>query len=294
MTTSFSFVDLFAGVGGFHAALAGLGGECWFVSEIDRAAAAVYEANWLPAADRAERRLQRVDGDIVPLTQTQMLVPPTDVLAAGFPCQPFSKSGAQHGMNETRGTLFWNICRVLEEHKPAVVLLENVRNLAGPRHRHEWDVIVDSLRDLGYRVSSTPAVFSPHLLPPELGGRPQVRERVFITATYVGRTRARRETDVEPVVLPRPVGEWDPQTWDLATHLPLQADDEVEGGVDQYRLSKAEYYWVQVWEDLISHLVDQLDGERLPGFPIWADEFRPLSELHVPAGTPTWKAEFLR
>ena len=116
----FSYVDLFAGVGGFHAALGALGGECVFASEIDEAAKAVYEHNWK----------MEVAGDIVPLTEGQMAVPAHDVLAAGFPCQPFSKSGFQRGMDETRGTLFWNICRVLEERQPAVILLENVRNLS--------------------------------------------------------------------------------------------------------------------------------------------------------------------
>src|SRR5450759_147075 len=142
---AFSFVDLFAGIGGFHAALGALGGECWFASEIDPQAKAVYERNWHTD----------VSGDIVALTENQMAVPPHDVLAAGFPCQPFSKSGFQRGMDETRGTLFWNICRILEERRPPVILLENVRNLAGPRHKDTWRTIVRSLRDLGYRVSST-------------------------------------------------------------------------------------------------------------------------------------------
>ncbi len=150
--------------------------------EKDPEAAKVYELNWG----------MNPLGDIVEDTEGEMKVPAHDVLAAGFPCQPFSKSGFQRGMEETRGTLFFNICKIIEARQPAVVLLENVRNIAGPRHTHEWQVIIRSLRQLGYRVSSQPIVFSPHLLPPERGGRPQVRERVFIMGTYVEPTRARR------------------------------------------------------------------------------------------------------
>src|ERR1700722_8337153 len=177
---SFTFVDLFAGIGGFHAALTAAGGNCVYAVEIDKAAARVYERNWGldPLGDIA---LDAGEG--------RLRVPNHDVLCAGFPCQPFSKSGAQQGMEETRGKLYWNILRIIQEKKPSVVILENVRNLAGPRHRHEWQVIVETLRGEGYRVSETPAIFSPHLLPPDRGGRPQVRERVFITATRVPKNR---------------------------------------------------------------------------------------------------------
>ena len=176
---SFKFVDLFAGIGGFHAALAHAGGKCVYVSEIDEAARMTYARNWidpLPARSRPQ-----VNTDIVQATPIDggVDVPDHDVLTAGFPCQPFSKSGFQRGMDEARGTLFWNIARILEARTPSVVLLENVRNLAGPRHRHEWEVIIQTLREIGYRVSSTPSVFSPHFLPPSLGGTPQVRDRGF-------------------------------------------------------------------------------------------------------------------
>lgn len=280
---SFTFADLFAGIGGFHAALSALGGDCAFVSEIDENAVRVYERNW-DAPPNA--------GNIVPLTEGQMAVAAHDVLAAGFPCQPFSKSGFQRGMDETRGTLFWNICRVLEEIQPPVILLENVRNLAGPRHRETtWKTIIRSLRDLGYRVSSTPTVFSPHLLPRDLGGRPQVRERVFITGTYVGRERAWRESDDGVLVENRPVGNWNPQQWNVARDLPLDPDDSIEN-LDRFTLSGPELEWVAVWEDFLGRVLPRLDdGERLPGFPIWADDFRPVP--HIPRGTPAWKADFL-
>jgi DNA (cytosine-5)-methyltransferase 1 len=277
----FSFVDLFAGIGGFHATLDAFGGECVFASEIDPAAQRVYRANWG----------SEVAGDIVALTEDQMAVPAHDVLAAGFPCQPFSKSGHQLGMAETRGTLFWNICRILEERRPAVILLENVRNLAGPRHYATWGTIVRSLRDLGYRVSGTPTVFSPHLLPPELGGRPQVRERVFIAGTYVGPRRAWQEADDEPTIANSPVGGWDPMDWNVAKHLPLESDDTIEG-LDRYQLSEAETRWISVWEELVAALWETREGQRLPGFPIWADAF--TERPRIPRGTPAWKADFLR
>jgi len=275
----FTFVDLFAGIGGFHAALSAMGGRCNYACEIDPEAAAIYDANWghNPLGDITEDA-----------NDTSMAVPPHDVLAAGFPCQPFSKSGAQMGMDETRGTLYWNILKVIEAHSPKIVLLENVRNLAGPRHLHEWAVIVETLRDQGYRVSETPAVFSPHLLPPELGGRPQVRERVFITATHVGDIDATREA--EPAFSNRPVGGWDPQTWDLESDLPLDPDHHADG----CDLTDSERHWINAWDEFVELMWEAREGRRLPGFPLWADEWVTADSLDLPAGTPKWKADYLR
>jgi DNA (cytosine-5)-methyltransferase 1 len=287
---SFAFVDLFAGIGGFHAALSAAGGECRFVSEIDRAAAAVYQLNWGNSIFHPAGR-PLIEGDIVPLTEERMAVPAHDVLAGGFPCQPFSKSGSQLGMAEARGTLFWNICRILQKRKPRVVLLENVRNIVGPRHRHEWEVIIRALRELGYRVSDEPTVFSPHLLPKEMGGTPQVRERVFILASYVGKARAMRETDVAPAVSHQAVNGWDPLRWNLERDL-LEPDDQIQN-LERYQLTPTEEHWIEVWEEFVQRMLDSRDGERLPGFPIWADDFRIVGESDL-VGLPAWKADFLR
>jgi DNA (cytosine-5)-methyltransferase 1 len=275
---SFTFVDLFAGIGGFHAALAAGGGKCLTAVEIDPLAAAVYRNNW--GLDPL--------GDITLLANEHgVSIPEHDVLCAGFPCQPFSKSGAQRGMDETRGTLYWNILRVIEERKPAVVLLENVRNLAGPRHLHEWQVIVETLRGQGYRVSDTPAIFSPHLLPPDMGGRPQVRERVFITATRLP-SRSRASRDANPAVENRPVGGWDPHTWDLESDLPLDDDSNVEGCA----LSPSEMLWIDAWDEFVRLMWEERDGRRLPGFPLWADEWKRLDRKRL-ASEPKWKADYL-
>ena len=277
----FTFIDLFAGIGGFHAALSAMGGKCVAAIEIDSKAASVYQRNW---------KLNSL-GDITQLANEDgVQIPNHDVLCAGFPCQPFSKSGAQRGMDETRGTLYWNILRIIEDRKPAIVLLENVRNLAGPRHKHEWQIIVETLRDQGYRVSETPAIFSPHLLPPHLGGRPQVRERVFVTAT---RLPDGMESDLlcEPVATNSPIDGWDPTEWDLETDLPLQSDSDAIG----YELSEQEMLWIDAWDDFVQMMWEEREGRRLPGFPLWADEWVRRDELDPQrlAMEPKWKVDFL-
>ncbi len=279
--SGFRFIDLFAGIGGFHAALSAMGGECVYAVEIDPAAAAVYERNW--GLDPLGDVTQDANDGV-------MTVPAHDVLVAGFPCQPFSKSGAQRGMDETRGTLYWNILRIIQEHHPAVVLLENVRNLAGPRHLHEWQVIIETLRAEGYRVSETPAIFSPHLMPPDRGGRPQVRERVFIAATYVGQKPDPKELEADVLFQNRPVDGWDPQTWHLESDLPLDPDHHAEG----CELTAAEKYWIDAWDDFVVQMWEAREGRRLPGFPLWADEWVPIDDLVILDGTPAWKADYLR
>ncbi|WP_374457299.1 DNA (cytosine-5-)-methyltransferase [Nocardioides sp.] len=309
-TPTFTFSDLFAGIGGFHAALHAAGGTWAFASEIDPDAAAVYDHNWLRPLRESGAPLPPgvksfgVSGDIVALTDPEVRVPHADVLAAGFPCQPFSKSGFQRGMDETRGTLFWNIAKILEdpERRPSVVLLENVRNLAGPRHRDTtFKTIVRTLRELGYRTASEPAVFSPHLLPRRLGGRPQVRERVFILAHYVGVEAAQDPANFdEPIVSPKLLDlDWRKDQWDLERDLPLQAPDEV---LKKYELDGAEVKMIQTWDRILTLVADRLGpDERLPGFPIWADEWRSLEaasdmiDVAAVKGTPfpAWKKNFL-
>jgi DNA (cytosine-5)-methyltransferase 1 len=276
---SFTFVDLFAGIGGFHAALSAFGGQCVYAVESNPEAANVYFRNW------ALNPLGDITSDA---NDVSMRVPKHDVLTAGFPCQPFSKSGAQMGMDETRGTLYWNILRIIQARKPKMVLLENVRNLSGPRHRHEWQVIVETLRSEGYRVSETPTIFSPHLLPPERGGRPQVRERVFISATLI---RGLSPCLVaEPPVANLPVDGWDPLTWNLESDLPID-DLNVPS---ECALSANELFWIDAWNDFVVRMWEVRDGRRLPGFPLWADDWVLPKNLKIPRGTPRWKADYQR
>lgn len=275
----FTFIDLFAGIGGFHGALRGLGGNCVYSVEIDPVAAEIYKNNW--GHDPL--------GDItLDVNESQVKVPPHDVLVAGFPCQPFSKSGAQRGMEETRGTLYWNILRIIEEHGPKLVVLENVRNIAGPRHIHEWDLIIRTLREAGYRVSKDPVVLSPHLLPRDIGGRPQVRERVFIVAVK-DESFVEDEFHIEtPILAHGAVDGWNPALWNLETDLPLSSK-KIKGT----ELNKSEKYWIDAWNDFVVGILEVREGKRLPGFPLWGDSWELPETLKIPMGTPKWKKDFL-
>ncbi|WP_249368131.1 MULTISPECIES: DNA cytosine methyltransferase [unclassified Actinomyces] len=285
---SFTYSDLFAGIGGFHAALSGMGGGCVYAVEIDRDAARVYQQNW--GLDPLGDITVHAGEDGVDTRK----IPEHDILAAGFPCQPFSKSGAQKGMEETRGTLYFNILQVVREHHPTVLLLENVRNLTGPRHKHEWDVIISTLRDEGYHVSDTPAILSPHQIAADHGGRPQVRERVFITATHdpdhIG------APDPQPVTRPRELYGSPSPDWNIEDIL----DDE-SSETERYALTPAETRWIDAWDDWVQMFRRHNEpGTKLPGFPIWVDAWADIEafEADVEAGehedTPSWKLSFLR
>jgi DNA (cytosine-5)-methyltransferase 1 len=278
----FTFVDLFAGIGGFHAALSALGGECVYASEIDNEAAKVYENNWGI----------RPVGDITLLANDFVMdVPEHDVLVGGFPCQSFSKSGKQLGMEETRGTLFWNIAKIVEVRRPKMVLLENVRNLAGPRHEHEWNVIIETFRNLGYRISSEPLVLSPHRISPKFGGRPQIRERILIGATRCDCGADEFENVPPQLDLSGVTSEWHPSNWELKRDLPL----ELVKGVEKQRLqlAESELRWLTAWNDFVVSIKRELRGGSIPGFPLWVDAWRPRSALRIPKNTPKWKRDFL-
>jgi len=160
-------IDLFAGVGGFRFAMqaavteSGLAAECVFSSEIDRDCQRVYQANFgeLP------------QGDITAIPAED--VPDHDLLLAGFPCQPFSIIGQRKGFQDARGTLFFDIARILDAKKPSAFVLENVKLLAGHNKGETLRTILEILRELGYQVHFK-------ILNALNFGLPQKRERIFI------------------------------------------------------------------------------------------------------------------
>jgi len=130
------FIDLFAGIGGFHIALENVGAKCVFVSEWDGAARATYKHNFAPRSRNIfgsqKTETSNFVGDIRVVAESEGIgqyIPDFDILCGGFPCQPFSQAGLKKGMDETRGTLFFDILKILDAKKPRAFFLENVRRL---------------------------------------------------------------------------------------------------------------------------------------------------------------------
>lgn len=134
------FIDLFAGIGGFRYALESFGCKCVFSSEWDKFCQQSYELNF---GDKPF-------GDITKIDEKE--IPKFDILCAGFPCQPFSISGKQKGFEDTRGTLFFDIMRIVSYHKPKIIFLENVKNLKAHNGGATFDVISNILDSLNYNI----------------------------------------------------------------------------------------------------------------------------------------------
>lgn len=157
----FTFIDLFAGIGGFRIPMQELGGKCVFSSEFNYHAQRAYELNFgeVPFGD-----ITKLDLNIVPKH---------NVLCAGFPCQPFSISGKMKGFEDTRGTLIYHVFKIIEKREPEVVLLENVKHLLYHDKKRTLATIIQHLEELGYKVSKK-------VLNASDFGVPQNRERIII------------------------------------------------------------------------------------------------------------------
>lgn len=167
MENKFKFIDLFAGIGAFHIAMESLGGECVFASEIDKYAIETYAENF------------NIDSNNDIIKTKAEDIPKHDVLCAGFPCQPFSNAGNKKGFVDTRGTLFFEIERILKYHKTKYIILENVKHLVNHDNGNTYRVIMEHLNDLGYVTTKEPIIISPHHI-----GVPQNRERIFILGIH--------------------------------------------------------------------------------------------------------------
>jgi DNA (cytosine-5)-methyltransferase 1 len=179
MTKKFTFIDLFAGIGGIRIAFEKNGGNCVFTSEWDKFSQQTYIANFK----------EKPHGDITQIKESE--IPKHDVLLAGFPCQPFSHAGLKRGFDDIRGTLFFDIARIIKLKRPKMILLENVKGFKSHDKGNTFKVVCSTLESLGYEVHS-------QILNARDFGVPQNRERIYIVAID------RSKTLKEPFVFPLP------------------------------------------------------------------------------------------
>lgn len=250
---AFRFIDLFAGLGGFHVALRQLGGEGVFAAEWDATLNALYKDNFdiQPWGD--------VD-DLKDEATIAQEVPEHDVLTAGFPCQPFSKAGEQLGFGHTlQGKLFFKVLAILKEKRPRRFILENVPNILRHQNGGTLATIRKELEDLGYAVDVHK--FSPHEF-----GVPQIRERAYFVGSldrldgFKWPTPSRPKTDIGSVL-------------DKQAKPTREISDQTLRAID-------------MWDDFLKRAPKTL---KLPSFPIWSMEFRatyPYEDATPPA---IWK-----
>lgn len=227
------FIDLFAGIGGFHIAMKQLGHECVFASELKESLADLYEKNFGISPDRDITKVNISD------------IPSHDILCAGFPCQPFSKAGSQKGLEDERnGTLFDRIVDILKLHKPRFIILENVRNLENHDNGNTWNYIQDKLEnELNYQIQHN--IFSPHHF-----GVPQHRERFFIVGSLDGLNEFQ---------------------WPEKSGQPTSIYDYLEENPQNaVPLEEEKIKVLDLWQEFLDILPRDT---KIPSFPIWSMEF---------------------
>ena len=231
----FKFVDLFAGLGGFHQAAVHLGGKCAFASEIDAGLQEVYQKNFNITAR----------GDIREVKPDE--VPDHDLLCAGFPCQPFSKAGDQMGWDDSvRGTVFWNIIEILRLRRPKLVILENVAHFVRHDAGNTYQKVKQALKSLGYTVDYHQ--FSPHQF-----GVPQIRERIYMVASL---------GSLDGFKWPKS----ETETKDVSIYTVLDKKP-----TDAGNLSPQVIKCIEVWQEFLELFPQKT---KLPSFPIWGMEFK--------------------
>ena len=258
MSKQYKYIDLFCGIGGFHQALNSLGHECVFASDIDKQCRYTYELNYGITPE----------GDITKIDEKD--VPTHDIICAGFPCQSFSKSGNRKGINDPRGTLFFDILRIAKHHQPKYLILENVRNLAGHDNGRTWKIIYDNLVDIGYSVKEKPIIFSPHYL-----GIPQNRERVFILCQR------------------KDIGQVPDFNFNYSKDTQCSIDDVLSKdkeivNLTDYQLKKDQIELINHWNEFIQNIT-----KPLPGFPIWADRLKELDPDEDIESLAKWEKTFI-
>jgi DNA (cytosine-5)-methyltransferase 1 len=231
---SLKFIDLFAGLGGFHVGLKDLGHECVFACEKNETLAKLYKHNFGI----------KCYGDITKIAAAD--IPKHDILCAGFPCQPFSKAGKQEGLEDKQnGTYFIkDIARILRYHKPKYIILENVPHIKRQDNEHTWEVISEKLDKLKYNILSEN--LSPHQF-----GIPQIRERLFIVGV---------RGNIEYYKWPEKI---DQSTLDIRNILDTNP-------TNVKKLNERQIDCINLWQKIIDAVPKKT---QLPSWPLWSMEF---------------------
>lgn len=273
----FKFIDLFAGIGGFHQAMRYLGGECVMAAEIDPECVQTYTLNY--TTDEIKIR-----GDVNCIDPTTIL--PFDVLCAGFPCQPFSKAGAQKGFDDnTHGNLFYKIMDILDCHpETKFIILENVRNLADKSEN--WDIITSELMKRNFYITEEPIILSPSHF-----GIPQIRERVYILGI-------RKDTRNESILTNGYIHVNDLHLDKFRKQCKMGdawyiLEEDVD---DSYIIPEDKELMIFAWEEFRIGT-----KTKTIGFPLWIDSFgigvdntEMVYESQGYETMPEWKRKFLR
>jgi len=227
------FIDLFAGLGGFHQALESLGHECVFASEINDDLRGLYELNYG----------MKCQGDINLIEVNN--IKKHDIICAGFPCQPFSKAGKQNGLkDEINGNFFYKIMEIADYHNPEYIILENVPNLKSHDDGKTW-LHMKEILEKKYEVCVT-------ILSPRLFGIPQNRSRIYIVS------RLKKNGGLKDFEFPKG------DDIDVSIHTIINKPSK-----DDVFLKTESLNHLKVWQKFLNNL----KPEEVPGFPIWAMEF---------------------
>lgn len=260
MNNPIKFIELFSGIGAFSQAMSNIktvDSQCVFAADNDEMCAKVFSDNY------------HMNSLFDLVTDDKNTIPAHDFCFFSPPCQAFSKSGKQLGFEEARGTLIYEVFKILDKHHPKFILMENVRNLASHDGGNTMRVILDSIHNLGYRTPESPIILSPHFF-----GVPQTRDRVFLPGIYdpdhvdeplvfdFGELKKKDQCSVDDIILPE------------------------FNNNPNLMISREEEHVLNAWDAFYKGI-----DLKVIGFPIWSKYFWELDETD---DMPSWKKDFIR
>lgn len=254
------YIELFSGIGAFTQAIDNLkyvNSECVFAADINEQCANVYKTNY--GIDSLCDLTKKDENEIAK----------HNFCFFSPPCQAFSKSGKQKGFEDARGTLIYEVFRILDKHRPKYILMENVRNLVSHDDGRTISVILEALHNLGYRTTRDPLILSPHFF-----GVPQTRERAFLPGIYDP------ENVQKPLVFKFP-NFISKNNCSINTIIDHSYDND-----ESLKISKHEEMVLNAWDEFYQGI-----DLKVIGFPVWYDYFY---SKQMTDDMPDWKKEFVR